>query len=239
MIQKIIFSVLFTLSVYQNNVSAQCIPDSTLKGSGYKPDTLEHGKTWEPYTQTITVRTPKDTMVNFNGNIISVTVDSIVATGILGLPPGYSYTCDKPGCAFVWQEPRCINIAGSTGQAGIYFLKIPVVAYAKWGNIPLNRPDTITRFNLVVNGTGSVFRIERNNSNELNMYPNPAKTEVFIYHNTGVPLEELIMYDLFGRKMNIKPDYLPGGCRLNTTDMTPGVYFVMSGAWKGRLEIVE
>lgn len=119
MIQKFIFSFLIPAVFAIGQVQAQCMPDTTVKSSGYQPDTLKHAKTWEPYSQVITVLTPRDTTVNFGGSNISVKVDSIVATNVLGLPPGFSYTCMKPGCAFVWNEPRCVELHGTTNQAGI------------------------------------------------------------------------------------------------------------------------
>jgi hypothetical protein len=58
------------------------------------------------------------------------TVDSIVLTGILGLPTGINYACNPAGCVFPGGQHGCISLNGTaTDTVGHYHLILQGLAY--------------------------------------------------------------------------------------------------------------
>lgn len=117
-----------------------------------------------------------------------------------------------------------------------YFLKIPVVAYAKWGMTPIARPDTIKQFNLVVDGSGATFQIDAGLP-ALKVYPNPASGQFFIYHNRGAAVHNPRFFDAAGREVFVKTEQIQGGFKADGQALMPGFYFVTSDQWNCILQI--
>lgn len=156
------------------NVSAQCVPDPQFTSSGIFPNEATgfvSGCVGTPYEQLVTNVVPPDTttiqIVLGQPIPITVDIDSIVITGVSGLPPGLSIsfydaqnTNSPPdlGC-YEGGTIGCALISGTPTTAGSYDLNITVVAYVSlvgqqpptaidWYTIVIEDVPTIT-----LNGT--------------------------------------------------------------------------------------
>lgn len=226
MIRKIIFTCSLLLGFTAFRAEAQCNPDTTLKSPGYKPDTLAHAQAGVAYNEGFTVLTPRDTKVYIGNILVNVTVDSIVATGVYGLPSGINYACQNPGCVFVWNEPRCIAFTGTCNVSAVYPLTIPVIAYAKLGTTPISRPDTIRRFSIIVDPDLGNIVIDRNATVGLKAYPNPAAGYAMLYHPALNEATQVKVFDLRGRECAVLIKNSKGFANLNLMGLLPGVYTI-------------
>ena len=83
--------------------SQGCSPDPQYSVAGIYPDSATNLSTayvGQPYSENITIITPNDTDVVYNGFNINVTIDDIVLTSVTGLPSNFDYNCDPPSCTF-------------------------------------------------------------------------------------------------------------------------------------------
>lgn len=239
MIRKFLFIFLSTLSASASVLQAQCISDTTLKSPGYKPDPLPNAKEGEAYNQSLSVLTPRDTTVYFGTTPVNVTVDSIRATGVYGMPPGISYTCQDPRCVFVWDEVRCIGLSGTCNNPGVYPLTIPVIAYAKWGTTPLSRPDTIRRFSIVVDPVAGIYVSGKQDQSDLRFFPNPATGITRLWHPELRSGEPLYLRDALGRICAVYAAGTGGLTQISLSGLNPGMYIVSAAGKTGRLLITE
>jgi len=140
-----------------------CAPDPQYTQPGIYPDSitnLDSGIVNIAYSDTITVIVPLDTISSIcpcGGCIPCVDIDSIVLTNITGLPPGLSYQCVPPSCAFPGGTSGCVLISGTPTVAGTYNLLAFVAAYvqchvAAFGcsTISSTQEDTIKYYTIVI-----------------------------------------------------------------------------------------
>lgn len=201
-----------------------CEPDTTLKTVGFKPDTLQTAKAWIPYSESITVLSIRDTTTLLGGVQVSVKIDSIKVVNVIGMPPNFTYECQNPRCLFVWFEPRCVKLSGMTGDVGIYPLKIAVIAYGKvGGSLAISQRDTITRFSIVVEGTGN-SRLQE--IDELSVVPNPAKNEITIYCKNQIGAEMPVLLDMTGKETGIGIAGTNGVYKADISSLTSGIYLI-------------
>lgn len=131
-------------------ISAQCLPDSTITGSGIFPDTLIGTCVGIPYEQTITIVIPQDTIVPPG---IGATIDSVVVDSVAGLPPGLNFFCLDGNCRVFGGTRSCVLVSGTPTTAGVYQVDLYTTSYAIiFGNQALTVTDTLFGFyNLTVN----------------------------------------------------------------------------------------
>ena len=93
--------------------NAQCSIDTLISSPGIYPDSitnLDEAFVGQPYITQIDVLTPLDTVVNFNGLTLNVTISHIDLTSVLGLPNNFSYSCNPPSCSFPGGTYACAEI---------------------------------------------------------------------------------------------------------------------------------
>ncbi|MFT7592543.1 MAG: hypothetical protein ACI9UJ_002481 [bacterium] len=156
--------------------SQNCISDQNIKDVGFHPKTIEPAHVDSAYKQVLQVRIFKDTSVILNGNPVLATIDSIVVTGIGGLPSGFYYTCAHKNCTFIPDSTGCATLEGTAakGDVGQYDLEIQITIYAKiFGTVSTTQKDTIRQFTMIVDDLSSATQ---HIQSYLNLYPNPSNT---------------------------------------------------------------
>jgi hypothetical protein len=166
---------------------AQCTPDNTIQASqGIFPYQIEPAQANVTYNQVVQFKAPLDTNVFYAplNTTVSVRIDSIRITGVLGLPPGITYQCNNASCMINGGEVGCLLISGTTSEMGGHPLKVIVRTSAKikgtppFPDIPQVSTDTNTRYDLFVNWPTGLFKTTPTQS--LKIYPNPASHTLYI-----------------------------------------------------------
>ncbi len=63
------------------------------------------------------------------------------------------------------------------------------------------------------------------NAAELNVYPNPAREDVFIENKTGLPFQDMILFNNVGQQvMHLTPDNALNTTKMNVRDLATGIY---------------
>lgn len=169
-ISLFIATVLITVLGYSQN----CQSDQNITEVGFHPKTIETAHVDSVYKQVLQVRIFKDTSVVLNGNPVLATIDSIVVTGIAGLPTGFYYTCANKNCTFIPDSTGCATLEGtaSKGDVGEHALDIQITIYAKiFGTVSTTQKDTIRQFTMTVDDLNSVASLANQN---MVLYPNPS-----------------------------------------------------------------
>lgn len=238
--KKIYILALLIISTFA--ATAQCTPDNTLTQPGYYPDDLDTAKTGAPYSMVLQVRIPPDTNVVFGGFPVKATIDSIRLMEVAGLPTGFTYQCNGGNCTFIPTKTACALLSGTatSTQVGVYPLELRILAYARVSGFPVNQPDTIRNFTLVVTqgtgGTTSVIGYPGDNR-QLAVFPNPAQGTVAILlrgENSETVTYEIT--DIAGKVYRNEKVKLENGEVLLSTqldELAKGIYFVRVTNGKG------
>ena len=140
------FLALMAFLVIPFSVNAQvCMPDSQYTASGIYPDTLPNTCVNEPYSQTVTLVIPEDTVIGF-----PVDIDSVVLQDVIGLPPGLSYLCEPTNCSFAGGTNSCVLVSGTPTVPGTYEIDIATVYHVSSFVGPVAVPDTQEAYYTIV-----------------------------------------------------------------------------------------
>jgi hypothetical protein len=153
-----------------------CTPDQSYTEPGFYPDTLPHGEENVAYSHTLHIRVIEDTIAVVGGQNVLADIDSAVLEEIIGLPDGFTYSCDKPGCVYIPDSVGCATLVGTPKpkDVGTYDLKMVVALYATiYGSFSAEQTDTLDQFTLTINGDG-IASIQNNRSINIRVYPNPG-----------------------------------------------------------------
>jgi hypothetical protein len=236
MIRKILFTLIIIAASAPSQLISQCTADTTLKRPGYAPDSLPSAKVGVPYSKSISVLSVRDTTITIGPTKLNVKVDSIKATGVYGMPPGFSYNCQHPRCIFVWDEVRCVGIGGTATQSGIYPIIIPVVAFGKLGSTPITRPDTIRRFTVLV--TGGSASLQDLQASALIVYPNPAAGKAIVVAPEVSTANRVSLYTTTGLKVLCEIKGEQGYFEVQTSTLASGTYIVAAGGRSTSLIVI-
>lgn len=149
--RKIVLLFAFVLAL-QYWANAQCTPDPQYTQPGVYPEELAPVCTNSPYSQVFTVVVPVDTFVT-SPFPMTIPIDSISLEALLGLPPGFSYVCSQPTCAFPGGTSGCIILTGTTpATPGSYIIRSVTNAYVQALGSPIIQTDTSLMDTLVIIG---------------------------------------------------------------------------------------
>ncbi len=246
--RKIFFAVacMFIISV---NSFAQCIPDTSITHNvpGFYPDSatgLPHAIVGVPYSTVMQFKVLTDTNISLGGGApIHATVDSIIITGVTGLPPNYTYTCTPANCHFSGGSDGCITLFGpapDTAMAGLsYSIIVNVTAYGHAGFIPAQIPTNINRYRIVVDQLTAVSSLSLTKFDVAQNYPNPFRTSSEIsFSSPGNDFLTFKVADLLGKILVSKTVYATKGLNkitLSAKDFEAGIYIYTIGNSKNSI----
>ena len=230
--------LIFTFLLTAIFTSAQiCTPDSDFASPGIYPDTatgLDAAYVGLPYTQTITVITPTDTVVDFNGSPIPVTVEEIAITSLTGLPSNFTYDCLALDCIFPGGSVSCAVLTSisdpTVADIGSYQIIINTTTTVDAGlGFPITQDDVIDYYYLEITNTASSINYFDNTAFELkSAYPNPVINHTTIQFVSGSP--EIItfkVYNLLGKEVDsqlISSSIGVNTISLSTSSYSEGMY---------------
>ncbi|NQU34831.1 MAG: T9SS type A sorting domain-containing protein [Bacteroidetes bacterium] len=114
--KKILLSI-GIISLTFTTVFGQCTPDPSYINPGFYPDSLTglaDAHVGIPFDEVLTIITPIDTVVLIGPFPVTLTFDSLVVTDVLGLPPGFSYSCLTENCAIPGGISSCLSFYGTS-----------------------------------------------------------------------------------------------------------------------------
>ncbi len=186
--KKILVSIIaLSILSFSTKVKAQCTPNNSIVTTGIFPAVLDSGVIGVPYSQVIQFHIIKDTTVYVPqlGTSVNATIDSLVITGVKGMPAGFTYQCNNVWCRVSGGTTGCATFKGTpvSGQGGIYPLTVYLSIYAKamLGPVPVGQTvtDSNSRYFMVIKTPTGVG--ELGVANQLVVYPNPAKENIQVY----------------------------------------------------------
>lgn len=218
-------------------VSAQCVPDAQFTAPGIYPDTavgLDDAIVGQPYNQVITIITPLDTSVEYNGIPIPVTIEYIELTGFTGLPPNFAYDCLAPNCIFDGGSTSCAVLYSTSdptsADIGSYQLIMTTTTSADAGlGIPITQDDIIDYYYLdIVNATSTINYINRETFELKDVFPNPVNNNTKIQYVLGEDADiSFELHNLLGEKVKsklIKSQRGVNSFYVNVSNLTEGIY---------------
>ncbi|MBT8326737.1 MAG: T9SS type A sorting domain-containing protein [Bacteroidia bacterium] len=211
-------------------LAQNCNPNNSITVPGIYPGSIDTAMVNVPYNFTMQVLAVGDTMVNYLGQQITATIDSVVLTGISGLPSSFSYGCEPVGCVFTSQNVGCVKLSGTptAQEIGVHPLTIYTTAYAKWNTLKLPVLDSISDYNLVVSdsGSASIFKYTKD---EISVYPNPSLNGKFTIQ-TRVDVSNIAITDIQGKEVNFEYSKISTGIEIEMKDVSNGIYFIRFNA---------
>jgi hypothetical protein len=200
--------LLMMMAIWNTSMNGQiCDPDTTMKDPGFRPVELPEAIAGFVYNEKSDIRIISDTLVDFNGFPVRAKFDSIVLINVLGLPNGFSYECLRPNCSFVSNETRCVMLNGNPKpeDVGIYPLTFLLRAHLDIQGLKLQQTDSLSVYTLKVNdeyGSLSSNFVEENSIKTVDIWPNPARSEIRIRFNERPKQQSTFqIYTIDGRKV--------------------------------------
>jgi hypothetical protein len=233
--KNLLFAAFIGLISLQAKLQAQvCTPAQNITQVGFHPDTIPYGEENVPYTATIHVKTPKDTVVVFGGFPVRADIDSVKVTGVLGMPAGFTFRCDNSRCVYVHDSIGCGTFSGTPTQGGIYPLQILVTTFARVG-FPVTQRDTIRRFVLRVEPVPATG-IARSSQPRLQVFPNPASGQVQIFIPQTLAATDIRIWNAAG-KCVWQQKAMAGANTIKLDLFTQGLYMVEYGNLRNTLVV--
>ncbi len=218
--------------------SQGCTPDPQYSAAGIYPDSATNLSTayvGQPYSENITIITPNDTDVVFNGLNLNVTIDDIVLTSVTGLPSNFDYSCDPPSCSFSGGSIECAELFSTTNptasDVGVY--QIVFETTTSVSGIPIlgttTQDDVIDYYYLEISNTTSSLNMLKDFTFELkDVYPNPVTNNINIQFISGINKEIVFsIYNLLGVEIETRVLTAKRGVNdipLNTISYPDGIY---------------
>lgn len=235
---SILFAALLLLA---GQVGAQCTPDPQYPNSGIYPTPVQTGLITvpvnTPWSQTLTLNVPADTMIQPLPTLpsLNVTVNFQEVTGITGLPPGVNYVCDPPNCNWLGGSTGCIEISGTPTTTGQYTFaitgnlnvtippNIPIVG-GTVQNVPTPVPYQmeVTGATSIDPGNLSSFQVGQNAPNP---FAGQTRIQVYLPYASDLHLE---IYDLSGKMVQSDHHSNLSGMQeieVDAAALQSGVYF--------------
>ncbi len=130
-----------------------CTPDSSFISPGIYPAILPPACAGISYSTNLTIVVPVDTVVSFPPvGTFTIPIDSIILNAVIGLPSGFTLSCEPMNCALPGGAIGCVNIAGTSNTPDTIVLDVALTTYLNTPFGPLTQPDTLEGyFTLFIN----------------------------------------------------------------------------------------
>jgi len=230
MLRKI--AIVLALFALGQNIFAQCSPDPNVSVSQIYGPTPEQGfplgKVGDPYQAVLTLNVPEDT--TYLG--VTVVLDSMVLTGISGIPADFNYECNPLNCVFYGGESGCIQIAGTTNSPEDAKVWNVVASFNYWitfGTSPFSLSDQVTDYSIDL--TGFPAGVSDTSLEQLPFLaePNPANNSSKIYYQLPKAGNySLKIYSLLGTEILNTQSSTQGNAQqfnLGQLSLIAGIYF--------------
>ena len=235
LMKKYVLLLLVAFSLWnQPTVQAQCTPDTAVGKLYIYPPVLAFAVAGYYYTQVLTFRVPRDTVISTIVGDVPAVVDSAKVLAILGIPPGYFFNCQIPSCTWPGGTLGCGLLAGvsdSTGTAvGSYPIKVYVGSWVRAASTSFYRIDSSSSYTFKVLPYTGGFEVTPYKL--LNVYPNPTG-DVLNIELSGMTTNNnrLAVYDAQGKcvfeKMIPKHDAYQQTESISLAEWPRGIYQVI------------
>ena len=227
---KITFLIVTVIFFAHSKLMAQCTPATTLPGYGIFPDSMAIATVNVPYQQVLQFEAPVDTMIAVPVlGKVPAKIDSIRITGVIGLPAGFTYQCNKPTCMVIGGEIGCAMFSGTPTQVGNYPLQVLVHTSGRanilgsW--VAQAQSDTNLHYSILVKSATGIFEII-DHSQPVKVYPNPAQNKLFIDARALTNSTAIVkLYDLNGRLIRSENISVHNTPSIDISALKPGIYF--------------
>ncbi len=227
---KIIFLVITVCFFNTATTQAQCTPAASLPTWGIFPSALADGTINTPYSQVLQYVTNIDTVINdaTYGNV-QAKIDSVRILGVVGLPQGISYQCNKPKCMVNGGEIGCVILSGTCATKGVYPIGVIIKTLGRFKILGIwvatNRVDTNKAYSIGINWyTGLMEVID--NAKPVKAYPNPAQNILFIDAKTiGTETATIKLFDVSGKLMSEEKLNVFANPSIDISNLNAGLYF--------------
>lgn len=192
---KQIYTIAACTFLALNAMGQTCSPDPSYTAPGFYPPPGGHVRDTVlvmpvaelpgPYSEVIQFVIPADTTIVFGGNPVTVSIDSMRVHSAIGLPVGFTYSCDNSGCSWEGGENGCMGLYSSptiTAAKDVYLMEFEVVGYtylSPFGTLS----DTSSIYVEVV--VDDAVGIQENLLTSLNVSPNPMTSTSEIQFNAS------------------------------------------------------
>jgi hypothetical protein len=232
--KKIYLTLLFAMIGIMAN--AQCTPDPNYTKPGLYPNRMPDGIVGTWFEQTLTLIVPKDTQINYSGNLYNIKVDSATVVEISDLPSSFSYICDNARRTWAGGAKGCakmtgIPMASDTGKIQIY-VKVRTFFKIVGLSNQLDQLDSST-IDFLIKMPTALQELEKEAG--LKAFPNPAQNILHVVVSNYNAKATYEIYNIMGQLFPTTTTYSPntGEVTFNIGDLLPGVYFV-KGENEGR-----
>jgi len=212
--------------------NAQCTPDAQYASETYGvwPDTVENfpGAMQNTYYSTdLNFKVPVSASDIDPDYPESFTIQSFKVDSVVGLPPGMSYACNIGSCTYPGGSQGCAQITGTCATPGSYYITIYLTAQLNtgFGVAPVEQDFGGYKIDVAVLGLSELI------AQSIDMYPNPAVSELSLSGLATHAIESVTIFDANGNKVQEKGTNAYNAITMNVSDLTSGIYFVhLTGA---------
>jgi len=229
--KKVFLSLIASGLLFFNSMG-QCTPDTSITHNqvGIYPDSatgLPHAYVGSTYSTVIQMKV----LVDSNTIAGYATVDSVIITGVSGLPTGFNYYCTPSTCHFPGGSDACIQLEGAaptTPMIGTYPIVVNVTAYGHLSGFPVSLPTNISRYSIVIEQSVGITSLSYAKFEVSQNIPNPFNRSSdisFISPTTDIVM--LKISNLLGKTVYTKSLHAQKGMNkisLSSSDFDPGIY---------------
>ena len=225
-----------TLALAFIGVQAQCTPDPQFTLPGIYPDSatgLSNAIVGQAYNEVITIISPLDTSVLYNGIVLSVTVQTIALTSVTGLPPSFSYDCAAPNCIFAGGSTSCAVLSSPSptiSEIGSHQIIMNTTTTVDAGiGFPITQDDVVDYYYINVTNATSVINQFHDFTFELkDVFPNPVNNNAKIQFISGNSADVVFtVFNYLGEKIeekNIAASRGVNNIEISAKDYANGMY---------------